>query len=484
MLKDSEQFKSAFWDVKNLAAYLNVPSSWVYQRTRNKSTDKIPHYKLGKYPRFNPNDERFRNWLECHQAKEYDSTPSEKDEPYKEETSMARTSYQKGSLDLKKYKEGYVWVLRYRLKQGNKWIEKKERLKVCNSEIEARSRKIKREAEALQQKRMLEINQINSSEKVEMTLKEFVNTHWLCYISDKDKPSSVEIHQSRLNTHILPVLGDKFLSAIAPVDIAEMMTKAKQSGLMQRSLMNVYTTLRAVFGIAIEYDLIAVNPVRRKIHKPIIAKSEKVVVLTSEEIRKVFESVSEDHKPFLVCTTLTALRIGELLALRWQDVDFVSRTIEVNHNLSRTGLSSPKTQGSKRRIHITEYLFRMLELHYHKSAYNKPGDFVFCREDGSLYSQAHMRECVLYPALEKVGIQRIKGRHGIHLFRRSAATILKKGVGLEAAKELLGHSSVQTTDDYYIDKSGETAKAATEFLEREVFGDCGLFVAESSNVVQ
>ncbi len=55
-----------FWKVQQLAEFLRVPKSWIYERTRGTGPEVIPHFKIGKYVRFDPNSEAFRRWLESH----------------------------------------------------------------------------------------------------------------------------------------------------------------------------------------------------------------------------------------------------------------------------------------------------------------------------------------------------------------------------------------------------------------------------------
>ena len=55
-----------FWNVEQLAEFLRVPKSWIYERTRGTGPEVIPHFKIGKYVRFDPNSEEFRSWLESH----------------------------------------------------------------------------------------------------------------------------------------------------------------------------------------------------------------------------------------------------------------------------------------------------------------------------------------------------------------------------------------------------------------------------------
>jgi hypothetical protein len=63
------QAKSKLWTPEDLAGYLGVPVSWIYKRTRKNGPELIPHVKLGKYVRFDPNSEAFQRWLERHEKK-------------------------------------------------------------------------------------------------------------------------------------------------------------------------------------------------------------------------------------------------------------------------------------------------------------------------------------------------------------------------------------------------------------------------------
>jgi excisionase family DNA binding protein len=58
-----------FWSVEDLAEYLGVPRTWIYDRTRANGPEMIPHIKLGKYVRFNPESRAFQDWLEGHEVR-------------------------------------------------------------------------------------------------------------------------------------------------------------------------------------------------------------------------------------------------------------------------------------------------------------------------------------------------------------------------------------------------------------------------------
>lgn len=67
-----------FWDTKTLAEYLAVPASWIYERTRRNAPETIPHLKLGKYVRFNPESEAFQAWLKEHEKGTIVGSPTQR----------------------------------------------------------------------------------------------------------------------------------------------------------------------------------------------------------------------------------------------------------------------------------------------------------------------------------------------------------------------------------------------------------------------
>src|ERR1044071_5841889 len=142
-----------------------------------------------------------------------------------------------------------------------------------------------------------------------------------------------------------------------------------------------------------------------------------------------------------LCMALTGLRVGELLGLRWRDIDFQNRRLTVMRTLWRKKLLTPKTEASKRTLHLPVALVEILKIQRHQSTWTAPDDFVFAKEDGAPLNADALRVNVLFPALEKAKIVRQKSTHGFHLFRHSAASIVHAETrDLSLAQELLGHS--------------------------------------------
>jgi len=123
-------------DISALSEMLGLPKSWIYDRTRASGDSVIPHIKAGKYLRFDPDSEEFKEWLASLKVNQH-NRPREKERDM-ETKSMTRSTYQKGSVQKRRRKNRTIWVLRYRLRDGNHWINKTEEMTGKATEREAR----------------------------------------------------------------------------------------------------------------------------------------------------------------------------------------------------------------------------------------------------------------------------------------------------------------------------------------------------------
>jgi len=285
-----------------------------------------------------------------------------------------------------------------------------------------------------------------------------------------------------LDNIVLPEFGHRQMSDISPGDITRFFSRVEKEGRSTKYLLNLYSMLNVMFEVAVEYDLIESSPVRRKLHRPQYHRKEKLA-LSAEAIRQILEHIPDEHRTLFFCVALTGLRLGELLGLRWLNIDFTSRRLTVTHNLWRGQLVSPKTRASNRIIHMPVELTDLLLEHRQQSEWTKAGDFVFCRNDGSPCDPDHLRERVLYPAIEAAGIARVDRSHGFHLFRHSAGSIVHSLTrDLKAAQELLGHSRISTTSDIYVHLDERAAEEATEALAKAIIP--GMASVQGSDKVQ
>jgi integrase len=389
---------------------------------------------------------------------------------------VRRISYQRGTVEQKNGK----WTLRYRVRDPQSktgWKLQRQMLEGCRGEKEAR-----KQADEI----MVTINAKTSGVEVQSvpTFAEFAEGLWQTYLSRKQpKPSTIYSYDSMLRNYILPALGKKTLKQISPADLTHLFNKL-QKDRASKYLLNLYALLNTMLEVALSYDFIRVSPLKRKLHRPQNSRKNKVA-LSAEQIRQVLGNVPEEHKALFVCAALTGVRLGELLGLRWCDVEFSSCKLTINHNLWRGQLGSPKTEGSAASMHMPTVLLDALLNHRQRSSWSDGDDFVFCKLDGSSCDPDYLRKEVLYPALQEAGIERVDRTHGFHLFRHSAGSIIHAQTGdMKLAQEQLRHTQISTTSDIYVHVDETVSKKAAEALAQAIMPTCAPVVPQASEMIQ
>jgi integrase len=280
------------------------------------------------------------------------------------------------------------------------------------------------------------------------------------------KPSTVYGYQSLLKKHVLPVLGDTKLSEVTPSGVTEFLNGIAQNREKSRGpkLLNVYSLLRHMFEVATEYDLIPSNPVRKKLHRPRYKAKEKPA-LTPNQVGAILAKVPAEWYAFALAMALTSVRIGELIAIRWQDIDWTNARLALSKNVWRGRVQESTKTGAVVVRHLPEALLAALKMHRQKSKFVRPEDYVFTKSDGSLVDPDFLRRNVLYPAMDKAGIDRGLRTHGFHIFRHTGGSIVRAQTGdIKLAQVQLSHARLSTTSDVYVHTNDDDLKKAAEAL--------------------
>ena len=270
------------------------------------------------------------------------------------------------------------------------------------------------------------------------------------------KPSTLKSYEGILNCHLGRFM-DRPLDQITRPELRELIYEKLKTGLAPNTVRNIKAMVSAVLSHALDGDgLIAANPVSR-LGRLIKGKERKADVnpLNREEARAFLEVVEKYHLryyPFFLCALRTGMRLGELLALEWGDIDFRGGFIEVRRAFTKGGITTPKND-KIRRVDMSRQLsdtLRALHTERKREALSKGWkeipELVFVNEDGRLINSFNLRPRVFHKALAKAGLRRIR----IHDLRHTFASLLiQNGESLAYVKDQLGHHSIQITVDTY-----------------------------------
>jgi len=377
---------------------------------------------------------------------------------------MARRSYQKGAFEWKNDRPTLRFWERV-LVNPEKWVHRRFDL----DEILKGDRSKKRIHEAIAQK-MAEVNAANNTEPAVTvpTVREFVAGGWQAYLKSsgiKVKQSTIEVRQQITSKHIVRAFGDCRLDEISVMDMTNYFASLKDSysGNYQVAIWSLWKSL---FEAACELEIIKTSPLRPKIHRPKVKKTKKPR-LTDEQIVTVLRCIPDEFKVLALVIAVTSMRIGEILALCWEDFDEARGELNVAHTLTKRKRQSAKTEESKKIVEIPAPIVLALSIHKMKSAYTRPADFIFCNQAGEpLYHWYALRR-ILRPALKAAGIERQPYLTGFHLFRRSCARLLYETTrDSKMVQEYLRHSNISTTMGYIGDVDHVRGEATRMIADR------------------
>ena len=272
----------------------------------------------------------------------------------------------------------------------------------------------------------------------------------------KVKKSTAANYRLKADKHILPWFGDKTVSSITSDAVYHFMDEKKETGLSLRYIADIVILLKSAFKYAVRTYHID-NPMDG-ITMPKCKKPE--VQIIDEQLDKQLQdyiAAHENNTTLGVALTMSArLRIGELCALTWADIDLEKRILMVRKTMQRIQcqeggsktkliITDPKSESSKRDIPIPECMIGMLQKYKaDKGAYLLSGTEKPVEPRTMQYRFAAI--------LKKAGLPSVH----FHALRHGFATrCVKLGFDIKALSELLGHSSVEITLNRYVHSSFE-----------------------------
>lgn len=278
---------------------------------------------------------------------------------------------------------------------------------------------------------------------------------WLRSLRDQVRPTTLERYEQQVRGHAIPALGKIPLRKLQPQHVADLYAGLRDS-LSPASIRHLHAVLHSALKQAVGWNLVARNPVTA-VRAPRHERRE-MRMLSIAETRALLEAVRGDELEALYVLALTSgLRQGELLALRWRDVDLDRGWIDVNATLTRAGgsvrRSAPKTKAGLRAVKLTARGLAAMRAHRLRMAEQllplraRPeGDVFVFLEGGLPLNGSHLTERRWKPLLRAAGLREIRFHDLRHAF---ASLMLSQGVRVDLVSQMLGHSSPALTLSIY-----------------------------------
>ena len=281
------------------------------------------------------------------------------------------------------------------------------------------------------------------------------------------KPTTVADYGYMLRRHFVPFFGTRSLEQIDAPNVARYLVAKKREGLATKTITNHLVFMHGLFGFAVRRGGSAANPVDG-IDRPRASGSDPDIrYLTLAEVETVLRSVPDgrfagtDRAMYLIAA-MTGLRQGELLGLRWSDVDWRAGRLRVRRTFTRGRWGSPKSRRSSRSVPMTDRVAGALERRFQASAYQADEDLVFCNpQTGRPLDASRMRKR-FKKALERAAVRPVRFHDLRHTFGTHCAAA---GVPLRTLQEWMGHRDAKTTQVYadYAPSEHEGALVAKAF---------------------
>lgn len=302
----------------------------------------------------------------------------------------------------------------------------------------------------------------------QLILEKYV-ARWLDAARHSIRPATAKNYADLCRLYILPTLGKVKLAQLQPAHLSTLYGKLLDAGKSPKTVKNVHTTISRALGQAVKWNLVSRN-VAALVQPPHLARKE-IAVLDAEQTRVLLVTVrGERWSALLTLALATGARQGELLGLRWRDVDLTRRTLRIQRQLLRDGtFNEPKTAKGRRTIDLPQSCVAVLKDHKRQQTEERllvgpdwvGDDLLFCTHQGKPLGHRNVVR-----AFKAILIRAELPDIAFHALRHTAATLLLlQGTHPKIVQERLGHSTIAMTLDIYSHSIPSMGRAAADQLD-------------------
>lgn len=262
------------------------------------------------------------------------------------------------------------------------------------------------------------------------------------------KPTTLDNYRSILRSHLLPRFGEVAVSQVKRSEIEAFMAALTEAGKAARTRSGIFKLLSQVFTFALRHDWCEQNPCR-SVRRPRVRECSEIRFLNQLELDALIAAIDVSNEPFgstdraiFLTAAMTGMRQGELLALRWRDVDWEAKRIRVRRNYTRGYWSTPKSRSGERAVPLSGRVEDALRAHLRRSRFCDEDDLVFANPlNGDVLPNSPL-VCRFKKALRAAGVRKIRFHDLRHTF---GTRIAAAGVPMRVLQEWMGHRDYRTT---------------------------------------
>ena len=337
----------------------------------------------------------------------------------------------------------------------------------------------KKEAEKFLTNWLREMDTGTFVEPSNQSLGEYLETWLETVAKTRVRGNTFEGYARVLRRNVVPVIGDKMLSAVRATDIQKVYNKILERGLKARSVELTNAVLSSAMQQAVKWQLINSNPCDA-VDLPQKQRTE-MKAFSPEQAARFLKACKDDKQgTILVFALLTGMRPSEYLGLRWSDIDLTKGTAIVQRSVTRQKgggfyFGETKTKQSRRTIplpaslvkELTAWRRKQLEQKMRLGSSYQNQDLVFPTELGTPLAYSNLDFRHFKPVCEQAGLKGFR----LYDLRHSCATLLlSQNENPKVVAERLGHSTIVLTLDTYSHVLPDMQQAASDKLEKLLYG--------------
>lgn len=296
--------------------------------------------------------------------------------------------------------------------------------------------------------------------------------YWMSLKKRSVRENTILSYETRYKKNIKPVLGEKRIKDITPLQCQIVLTRMAEDGYKTQTIERTKGVLYNMLDLAFQSELIPRNPCNNSVKAKIGKESESRNAMSIEEQRKFCDAIAgSEYELQFKFIMQTGIRIGELSGLKWEDVDFAKKELIIRRNAncfrnpSRWVVGAPKTKAGFRKIPLTSEAIRILKEQKKKQRDIVTSiewkDNIFVSKRGNPIRTATY-DFIMDQICKKANIK----RYSVHSLRHTFATrCIEGGMRPKTLQVILGHSKISMTMDLYVHTSEDQKKKEMLMVE-------------------